>query len=64
MALLKREARVAEIAGTLISVYEHSPGRGLYQQVELQRADLLVVGACARSPLRRVALGDDTRRRF
>ena len=61
VALLKREARAAGIDASLVSVRQHSPGRGLHQQVEQQRADLLVVGSCSRSPLGRAALGDDTR---
>lgn len=61
VALLKREARAANIDAALISVRQHSPGHGLHQQVEQQGADLLVVGSCSRGLLRRATLGDDTR---
>ena len=61
LALLETEAGAARIQPSLISVREGTPGRGLHRQAEQQGADLLVVGSCARTPLGRAALGDDTR---
>jgi nucleotide-binding universal stress UspA family protein len=59
--LLAREAAAAEVEADLIDVAASSPGRGLHQQAEAQRADLLVVGSTARGAFGRATLGDDTR---
>jgi nucleotide-binding universal stress UspA family protein len=59
--LLERERAAAGVKADLVGVMAPNPGRGLHQRAEEQRADLLVVGSCARGGLGRVMLGDDTR---
>jgi nucleotide-binding universal stress UspA family protein len=49
------------VKSELISVSSPSPGRGLHQQAEEQKIDLLVVGSCERGAFGRAMLGDDTR---
>jgi nucleotide-binding universal stress UspA family protein len=60
-AMLEREREAASADADLMSVPGASPGRGLHEAAERQRADLLVVGSTHRGPLTRVVLGDDTR---
>lgn len=61
-ALLERERDQAQTPqAELVSRVASSPGRGLHDVAERQRADLLVVGSCSRGPLGRVLIGDDTR---
>jgi len=59
--LLEEERRRAGINAQLASVAADTPGHGLHQRAEDQRADLLVVGSCRRGRLGRAMLGDDTR---
>jgi nucleotide-binding universal stress UspA family protein len=47
-------------SGTIVR-RDSSPGRGLHELAEHERADLLVVGSSHRASLGRVLLGDDTR---
>jgi nucleotide-binding universal stress UspA family protein len=60
VALLERERHQTGVDARLIPVRGESPGRGLHQLAERQGADLIVVGSCARGPLGRAALGNDT----
>jgi nucleotide-binding universal stress UspA family protein len=59
--LLEAERRAADLDADLLSVVATNPGRGLHEQAEKQRADLLVVGSCSHSAFGRAMLGDDTR---
>ncbi len=59
--LLEQERMAADIEADLVGVIAASPGRGLHEQAEKQKADLLVVGSCSRSSFGRAMLGDDTR---
>jgi nucleotide-binding universal stress UspA family protein len=59
--LLEEARAAAEVSAELISIVAMSPGRGLHQQAEEQRADLLVVGSCSHGVFGRAMLGDDTR---
>ncbi len=59
--LLERERAAAGVSADLVSVVAATPGRGLHDQAEELRADLLVVGSCERGVFRRATLGDDTR---
>ncbi len=59
--MLERERADAEVQAELVSYVASSPGRGLHDLAEQQRADLLVVGSCSRGPIGRVLIGDDTR---
>jgi nucleotide-binding universal stress UspA family protein len=59
--LLERERAAADVEAELVDVVSTSPGRGLHERAESQRADLLVVGSCGRGVLGRAMLGDDTR---
>jgi len=60
--LLERERAEAELPDAqLLAILAMSPGRGLHQQAEEQRADLIVVGSCSRGAFGRAMLGDDTR---
>jgi nucleotide-binding universal stress UspA family protein len=59
--LLERERAAAEIDADLVSVVSTTPGRGLHDAAEDQRADLLVVGSTSRGPFKRAMLGDDAR---
>ncbi len=59
--LLVQERDAAGLSAELVSVVALSPGRGLHEQAEDQRADLLVVGSCRHSAFGRAMLGDDTR---
>jgi nucleotide-binding universal stress UspA family protein len=60
-ALLEQERAQADVQARLVSVVSMSPGRGLHQQAEEQRADLLVVGSCSHGAIGRAMLRDDTR---
>lgn len=59
--LLEQERVACGVEADVLSVVSASPGRGLHEQAEHQRADLLVVGSCSRGALGRAMLGDDTR---
>ncbi len=59
--LLERERAEADVQAELTSYVASSPGHGLHELAEQERADLLVVGSCGRGPAGRVLLGDDTR---
>ncbi len=59
--LLEREREQAGVEAELVSVLAATPGAGLHQQAEEQRAGLIVVGSCSRGALGRATLGDDTR---
>ncbi|HTR73518.1 MAG TPA: universal stress protein [Solirubrobacteraceae bacterium] len=59
--LLERERGEANVQAELVSYVASSPGHGLHELAEQERADLLVVGSCSRGPAGRVLLGDDTR---
>lgn len=59
--LLEQERAAADVKAQLISVASMSPGRGLHEQAEEQKADLIVVGSCSRGAFGRAMLGDDTR---
>lgn len=58
--LLECERADADVTADLVSVEATTAGRGLHEQAEERRADLLVVGSCERGPVGRVMLGDDT----
>jgi nucleotide-binding universal stress UspA family protein len=60
-AMLEREQVEADVDAQLVAVVASRPGRGLHQQAEDGRADLIVVGSCARGMIGRAMLGDDTR---
>jgi nucleotide-binding universal stress UspA family protein len=59
--LLESERAAADVDAELISVVSTTPGRGLHQQAEELRSDLLVVGSCSHGLLGRAMLGDDAR---
>jgi nucleotide-binding universal stress UspA family protein len=59
--LLERERADSGVDAEIASVVALSPGRGLHEQAERQRADLIVVGSCGRGLLGRVLVGDDAR---
>jgi len=59
--LLERERAATGVSARPVSVIAPTPGRGLHERAEEQRADLLVVGSCERGVLGRAMLGDDTR---
>jgi nucleotide-binding universal stress UspA family protein len=59
--ILERERDEAHVEAELVRVEASSPGRGLHEQAEDQKADLLVVGSCSHGAFGRVMLGDDTR---
>jgi nucleotide-binding universal stress UspA family protein len=59
--LLEQERAAADVTADLLSIESMSPGRGLHEQAEEQKADLLVVGSCSHGALGRAMLGDDTR---
>jgi nucleotide-binding universal stress UspA family protein len=59
--LLERERAETEVEAELVSVVASSPGRGLHEQAQSRRADLIVVGSTSRGPFGRAMLGDDTR---
>ena len=59
--LLERERAAAGVSARLVSVIAPTPGRGLHDQAEEHRADLLVVGSCERGVFGRAMLGDDAR---
>lgn len=59
--LLEVERAESGVEAELARVEALSPGRGLHQRAEDQRADLIVVGSCSRGVLGRAMLGDDTR---
>jgi nucleotide-binding universal stress UspA family protein len=61
MELLERERTASGVEAQLASVLATSPGRGLHEEAERQRADLLVVGSCSRGRSGRVFIGDDAR---
>ena len=55
------ERDAAHVQAKLLDVVSVGAGRGLHEQAERQRADLLVVGSCSHSAFGRATLGDDTR---
>jgi nucleotide-binding universal stress UspA family protein len=59
--LLEQERAAADVTADLLSIESMSPGRGLHEQAEEQKADLLVVGSCSHGAFGRAMLGDDTR---
>ena len=59
--LLQRERRSDAFAAEMTSVMGASVGRGLHDVAEDRTADLIVVGACHRSTIGRVLIGDDAR---
>lgn len=60
--LLEAERDASGVSAELVSVVAFSPGRGLHEQTDDLRADLLVVGSCSHHGiLGRAMLGDDTR---
>lgn len=59
--LLRDERRRAGVTAELAAVAADTPGHGLHQLAEDERADLLVVGSCSRGRLGRAMLGDDAR---
>lgn len=59
--LLEETRDDSGVEADLVQIVADSPGRGLNEEAEEQKADLLVVGSCSRSAFRRVMLGDDTR---
>lgn len=59
--LLKDERAATGADVEILSVVAPSPGAGLHQAAEENRADLVVVGSCGRSALGRAMVGDDTR---
>lgn len=59
--LLRRERDSAHLTAQVIEIESGSAGRGLHQQAEDQRADLIVVGSCRRGAFGRAMLGDETR---
>ena len=59
--LLERERAETGIDAEIASVVAPSAGRGLHEQAERQRADLIVVGSTSRGLLGRVFAGDDAR---
>jgi nucleotide-binding universal stress UspA family protein len=61
MLAAERDQAQVEAEAELVSVVAASPGRGLHEQAEEQRADLIVVGSCSHGAFGRVMLGDDTR---
>jgi nucleotide-binding universal stress UspA family protein len=61
LARERADAGLDAAAAEVVSFVARSPGRGLHDLAEEQKADLLVVGSCGRGVLGRAMLGDDTR---
>ena len=59
--LLEKERSETGVEAALLSTVSMNPGRGLHQEAEAQKADLLVVGSCSHGAFGRVMLRDDTR---
>ncbi len=59
--LLAQERVAAGLTAELVNIVSSSPGRGLHEQAEEQKADLLVVGSSSHGAFGRAMLGDDTR---